>query len=273
MFEYLMPNLLLPLTRNTLLDTACRRAVINQMHHPRGGVWGVSESGYYAFDPSLNYQYQAFGLPALALGNIPAEGVIAPYASGLALPLFPEEARLNLTKMKSMGWDSHLGFFEAADFNFARIGEGKTFELVRSHMSHHQGMMLCALCNLLSRNALVRYFDALPAARAYGLLLQEKMPKNALHPRKAMPRPHQAPVGPKSARRQAAIHTFPVDAHLLYGSGTTLCVTAQGGGYLARDGVMVSRFRGMAGDEDGIQFYLRDAEEEMLWQPTGPDLP
>ncbi len=273
MFEYLMPNLLLPLTRDTLLDTACRRAVLNQMHHARGGVWGVSESGYYAFDPSLNYQYQAFGLPALALGNIPAEGVIAPYASGLALPLFPEEARQNLMKMKSMGWDSHLGFFEAADFNFTRIGEGKTFELVRSHMSHHQGMLLCALCNLLSKNALVKYFDALPAARAYGLLLQEKMPKNALHPRKAMPRPRVTAAGPKCARRQAAIHTFPVDVHLLHGSGTTLCVTAQGGGYLARDGVMITRFRGMAGDEDGIQFYLRDAQEDMLWQPTAPDLP
>ncbi len=273
MFEYLMPNLLLPLTRGTLLDAACRRAVKNQMHHARSGVWGVSESGYYAFDPSLNYQYQAFGIPALALGNIPAEGVIAPYASGLALPLFPEEARQNLMRMKSMGWDSHLGFFEAADFNFSRIGEGKTFELVRSHMSHHQGMLLCALCNLLSKNALVKYFDALPAARAYGLLLQEKIPRNALHPRKGLPRTRLMPTGPKCARRQAAIHTLPVDAHLLYGGGTTLCVTAQGGGYLARDGVMISRFRGVVGDEDGIQFYLRDAQEDVLWQPTAQDLP
>ncbi len=273
MFEYLMPNLLLPLTRNTLLDTACRRAVKNQMHHARGGVWGVSESGYYAFDPSLNYQYQAFGLPALALGNIPAEGVIAPYASGLALPLYPEEARQNLMRMKSMGWDSHLGFFEAADFNASRIGEGKAFELVRSHMSHHQGMLLCALCNLLSKNALVKYFDALPAARAYGLLLQEKMPLNVLHSRKAMPRPRSISAAPRCARRQAAVHTFPVDVHLLHGSGTTLCVSAQGGGYLARDGVMISRFRGMAGDEDGIQFYLRDAQEDALWQPTAQDLP
>ncbi len=273
MFEYLMPNLLLPLTHNTLLDTACRRAVKNQMHHGREGVWGVSESGYYAFDPSLNYQYQAFGLPALALGNIAAEGVITPYASGLALPLFPDEALLNLVKMKSLGWDSQLGFFEAADFNSSRIGEGKTFEVVRSHMSHHQGMMLCALCNLLCKNALVKYFDALPPARAYGLLLQEKMPQNVLHPRKALSRPKAAAASPTSARRQAALHTYPVDAHLLHGNGTTLCVTAQGGGYLAKDGIMISRFRGMAGDEDGLQFYLRDAEGDQVWQPTAPDLP
>ena len=26
----------------------------------------MSESGYYAFDPQLNYQYRAFGLEALA---------------------------------------------------------------------------------------------------------------------------------------------------------------------------------------------------------------
>ena len=274
MFEYLMPNLLLPLTRGTLLDTACRRAVRGQMRHgPGGGIWGVSESGYYAFDPSLNYQYQAFGLPALALGNIPAEGVAAPYASGLALPLYPEEARLNLMKMRSMGWDSNLGFYEAADFNPARIGEDKPFQLVRSHMSHHQGMMLCALCNTLQKDALVRYFEALPSAKAYGLLLQEKMPRTVLHPRKAMPNPQPASAAPRSARRQAAPHTFPVDAHLLHGSGTTLCVTAQGGGYLAREGVMISRFRGIAGDTDGIQFYLRDSQENDFWQPTSSQLP
>ena len=273
MFEYLMPNLLLPLTRNTLLDSACRRAVKNQMQYTKDGVWGVSESGYYAFDPSLNYQYQAFGLPSLALGNIPEEGVLAPYASGLALTLYPEEARQNLMRMKSLGFDSHLGFFEAVDFNASRIGEGKTFEIVRSHMSHHQGMMLCSLCNLLCKNALVKYFDALPSARAYGLLLQEKMPQNVLHPRKALSQPKTVSSVPSSARRQAAIHTFPVDAHLMHGSGTTMCVTAQGGGFLSHDGVMISRFKGLAGDEDGIQFYLRDVQEKQLWQPTAPDLP
>ncbi len=273
MFEYLMPTLLLPLTRGTLLDTACRRAVKNQMHHDRQGVWGVSESGYYAFDPALNYQYQAFGLPDLALSNICAQGVIAPYACGLSLPLFPQAAGENLHKMKAMGWDSHLGFFEAADFNASRIGEGKAFELVRSHMSHHQGMMLCALCNAVCGNALVQYFQKLPSVKAYGLLLQERMPKNALPPRKAMPRPRPAAGASRCARRQAALSGFPVDVHLLYGGGTTLCVTAQGGGYLARDGVMVSRFLGVAGEEDGIRFYLRDAQENALWQPTDPALP
>ncbi len=53
MFEYLMPLLFQPTVRGTLLDQACRAALAEQRRFRKLGAFGVSESGYYAFDPSL----------------------------------------------------------------------------------------------------------------------------------------------------------------------------------------------------------------------------
>ena len=48
MFEYLMPLLVMPNYRGTLLDRACKTAVELQIEYgnSRGVPWGVSESGF-----------------------------------------------------------------------------------------------------------------------------------------------------------------------------------------------------------------------------------
>ncbi len=47
---------------------------------------GISESGFFAFDNQLNYQYKAFGIPALGFKRgLKDELVISPYSTFLAL--------------------------------------------------------------------------------------------------------------------------------------------------------------------------------------------
>jgi hypothetical protein len=69
MFEYLMPLLIMKNYKNTLLDQTYRFVITAQKDYGsrRHVPWGVSESGYYAFDIALNYQYRAFGVPKLGL--------------------------------------------------------------------------------------------------------------------------------------------------------------------------------------------------------------
>src|SRR5581483_4434540 len=69
MFEYLMPQLLMPSFEDSLLDESCRAAVNAQIAWGvRSQVpWGISESAYNATDAHLNYQYRAFGVPGLGL--------------------------------------------------------------------------------------------------------------------------------------------------------------------------------------------------------------
>lgn len=273
MFEYLMPHLLLPLVPGTLLSAAAKSAVRIQAKHRLGGVFGVSESGYFAFDPSLNYQYKAFGLKQLALSNETSDQVIAPYASMLAFPLFPHEVLKNLQRMRAMKWQDSFGLYEAADFDKRHVGNAP-YELIKSHMAHHQGMILCALCNGLKDNALQKYFFALPVARAYATLLEESMPGFVF---KSRPRKQSGSRGPKpvlsAATRRAQPYVFPLDAHLLYGAGTTLMVDAHGNGFLKRNGTMISRFYETAGEVTGIRFYLKDVQRNTLYHLTDPDVP
>lgn len=64
-----------------------------------------------------------------------------------------------------MGMEGPMGFFEAADFSQKQKHGG--FQIVRSHTSRHQGMILVTLCNLLCDQYIVRLFGDLPKAQAY----------------------------------------------------------------------------------------------------------
>ena len=88
MFEYLMPQLVMPTYERTLLDQTAKAAVARQIEYgrQRGVPWGMSESAYNTVDAQLNYQYRAFGVPGLGLKRGLAEDlVVAPYASVMAL--------------------------------------------------------------------------------------------------------------------------------------------------------------------------------------------
>ena len=69
MFEYFMPLLIMKKYENTLLDETYTAVVKAQKQYGEQHrvPWGNSESGFYAFDLHLNYQYKAFGVPKLGL--------------------------------------------------------------------------------------------------------------------------------------------------------------------------------------------------------------
>ena len=103
MFEYLMPLLVMPTFKHTLLDQTYETVVQRHIEYGRehGVPWGISESGYNTTDVRLNYQYRAFGVPGLGFKRGLAEDlVIAPYASAMSLMVAPHEACSNLQRMK-----------------------------------------------------------------------------------------------------------------------------------------------------------------------------
>ncbi len=84
MFEYLMPQLIMPSYENTLLEQTCKAAVSRQIEYGRQRAvpWGISESCYNATDMNQVYQYRAFGVPGLGFKRgLGDDLVIAPYAS------------------------------------------------------------------------------------------------------------------------------------------------------------------------------------------------
>jgi hypothetical protein len=268
MFEYLMPLLVMPNYENTLLDQTCRAAVRQQVDYGRfrGLPWGVSESGYNMTDGDQNYQYRAFGVPGLGLKRGLAEdAVIAPYATALALMVAPVEACENLQRLAAEGRAGDFGFYEAVDYTPSRLPPSETSATIRSFMTHHQGMSLLAIANLLNDSPMPRRFMACPLLKAADLLLQERLPKaaaNVLEEDLAFEITRNLRREDERVMRVFTNPSAPApEVHLLSNGRYHVAVTSAGGGYSRWGDIAVTRWREDATlDRWGTFVYLRDLE-------------
>lgn len=281
MFEYLMPQLVMPNHENTLLDHTCRSAVRHQIDYGRAHnvPWGISESGYHRTDAHLNYQYRAFGVPGLGLKRGLSEDlVIAPYATVMALMVAPREACANLRRLTREGREGDYGFYEAIDYTASRLPRDETSATIRSFMAHHQGMSLLALLYLLRDRPMQRRFLACRLLKAAELLLQERVPKAAASL-------FSADLELEEAGKRAATdnkHVMRVfsdpsagtpEVHLLSNGRYHVVVSSAGGGYSRWRDLALTRWREDATrDCWGLFIYLRDLVSADVWsvahQPT-----
>ncbi|MDZ7583767.1 MAG: glucoamylase family protein, partial [Thiobacillus sp.] len=281
MFEYLMPQLIMPSYPNTLLEQTCKAAVSRQIEYGRQREvpWGISESCYNATDVHQVYQYRAFGVPGLGFKRgLGDDLVIAPYASALALTVMPREACRNLRTLADHGFLGAYGFYEAIDYTPTRVPRGKPHAIVRAFMAHHQGMSLLAFAHVLLDQPMQRRFMSDPLARATELLLQERVPKKGatLHPHaaevSAAARPPSADVG-SIMRVFTDPSTQIPEVHLLSNGRYHVMATHAGGSYSRWRDLAVTRWREDATtDSWGTFIYLRDRDSGRYWstahQPT-----
>ncbi len=279
MFEYLMPSLMVQDYEGTLLSQSKFAAVDRQISYglQNNVPWGISESGYYAFDANLFYQYRAFGVPGLGFKRGLAEDlVITPYASILALPFRPKQVLKNIQKLAAMDMQGRYGFYEAADFTSKRLPLGERYAIVHSYMSHHQGMILLALSNSLLNNKMVHRFHADPRIKGVELLLQERVPQDA--PIEEAHRVEVSATRPNTPKVAITPWSPPVldfspRTHLLSNGRYGLLLTSSGSGYSCWQDIDLTRWRADTTLENwGTWIYIRDRDTDALWslgyQPT-----
>ncbi len=279
MFEYLMPNLVMPSYEGTLLDQTCRAAVARQIDYGNqlNLPWGVSESGYHTLDAHFTYQYRAFGVPGLGLKRgLGDDVVIAPYASALAMMVAPAAATRNLQRLADDGALGRYGLYEAIDYTPARLPVGQSSALVRQFMAHHQGMSLLALDYALLGRPMQRRFESDPQCRATSLLLQERIPKTAAEYLHASGFADSDIGNPAS---EARLRVFgnpdrPRPALQLLSNGRYhVMLSSAGSGSSRRGDLALTRWReDITRDHWGMFCYLRDVASGAYWstsyQPT-----
>ncbi len=275
MFEYLMPLLFTRSFRNSLLDNACAAAVRRQIDYARerGVPWGISESAYSGLDIHRIYQYRAFGVPSLGLKRgLEDDLVVAPYATALALLVFPMDAVRNLKRLEKIGLYGPRGFYESVDYMRQQEREGEKGVIVYSYMAHHQGMSLIAINNVLNAGIIQRRFHADRRVRAVEPLLFERIPPT---PSMLVPRPtdHVA-VGlvsePSAPTYRVLDEDTPIPrAHLLSNGQYAVMITNSGAGYSRWGPFDITRWRSdSTRDHWGMFFYLREKESETVWSAT-----
>jgi cyclic beta-1,2-glucan synthetase len=273
MFEYLMPLLVMRNYPGTLLDETYRTVVSRQFEYAeeRGVPAGVSEAAYNVRDIHLNYQYGPFGVPGLGLKRGLIEDlVVAPYATMLAAEIDPPAAMENLRRLEREGALGAYGYYEAIDYTGERLPQDQRRVLIRAFMTHHQGMGLVALANVLHDDRMVNRFHAEPLVQATELLLQERIPVGvpAAHPRAEevlTGRLAQAQPG-MSTRVYHQVDTDTPRTHLLSNGNYNVMITAAGGGYSNCGIDAVTRWReDVTRDNWGTFIYLRDVRSGAVW--------
>jgi cyclic beta-1,2-glucan synthetase len=280
MFEYLMPALFTKNYAGTFLSDSCYAAVDAQMSYGKDQhvPWGISESGYFAFDANLNYQYRAFGVPDLGYKrDLPEDLVITPYASLLGLSLQPQEVMENMADLEQLNMLGRFGLYEAIDYTKTRLPAGQNYAIVRSYMAHHQGMILIAANNYLLNNKMVERFHADERIRSVELLLQEKVPQYSPieYPNIDVPVEFPEPIRPVvSAPWRVPVDSPIPQVHLLSHGDTSVMITSAGAGFSQWREFALTRWQADATlDQWGTWIYVQDLEDGIRWsatcQPTG----
>ncbi len=277
MFEYLMPNLVMPTYENTLLDEMSIGTVLRQIEYgeQQDVPWGISESCYNLVDAHLTYQYRAFGVPGLGFKRgLGQDLVIAPYATVLSLMVDPKASYDNLVRMKGEGFEGAYGFYEAIDYTPNRLLRGQKHAIIQTFMAHHQGMSFLSLAYLLLDQPMQKRFEADTQFQTALLLLQEQVPKASGFYVGSSDHEDIIPVPITSEIRfiQTA-HTPVPEVQLLSNGRYFVMLTNAGGGYSRWKETAVTRWReDSVRDNWGAFCFIKNFDKNEFWstahQPT-----
>lgn len=237
-FEYFMPSLFLPSPENSFVRESLEFALYEQRSFTIGGLWGISESGYFAFDAEMNYRYRAFGVPKLGMKFYTSgEAVVSPYSTWLMAPFAPAAARDNLKRLRKAGAYGKYGFYEAIDFSSERTEHSA---VVKSYMAHHVGMSLAALANLCFDDVMVRRFMRDVRFDAARGLLDERIPEPDIFRPVAPPRPELPDTSRDVERVTGLADRCAPNCALLSDGSATIIATDLGHISVRRGGILMN---------------------------------
>ena len=272
MFEYLMPYLVLNEFPGSVYSITARAAVREQIAYGRKQdiPWGISESQYYRFDVASNYQYKAFGVPKLSQQpHLDKSLVVAPYASFLAMPFDFKKALKNILRLKEIGAYGEYGFYESIDYNSPDAESMNPFSVVKCYMTHHQGMSIVSVDNLLNDNIMRRRFSREPMIKSAEVILEEVRTSYVVPISK-----EGYAIAAKQLGRQKekdefryVLRTSPAVPRTLWLSNNrySLMLTSDGDGFSKLKKLMVNRWTSDTDSFSGQYIYIRETDSGRYW--------
>lgn len=266
-FEYFMPLIFMESFPYTLLDETysfghyVQKDFIKEVDYRL--PWGITESAYNDLDDSQNYKYKAFGVPYLKFADTKKPRVVlSPYGSILAAPKFPMSVYHNLNKFKKYDMEGEYGFFEAYD--------AEESEVVKTYYSHHQGMILCSITNLLKDNVLQKYFKQDKRIKSMEILLKEKTqlkPYIDLKIEKYRKYDYVKDNKDILTRFQEGPSSIPNYGILSNGTFTTI-LNDKGLGFTKYKNLQINRYRNVPDDPYGIFLFIKNTKNGLVWTNT-----
>ena len=266
-FEYYMPLLFMKNYPNTLLDESyyfayfCQKEYIERVS--RKLPWGISESAYSELDNSLNYKYKAFSTPYLkAKEDKENRVVLSPYASIMAMELFPDSVISNIESFMKLGMYGKYGLYESYDYDNKNV--------VEAYFAHHQGMILVGLVNYLKKNVIKNYFHSNLSIRTFEILLKEKV---QLRSDIDMKMDSYKKYNYKKEKVLNDIRTYNYISYMpevsvLSNKKYCVLLNDRGNGFSRYRTLQLNRYRKVTEQDYGLFMYVRDVKTNYTWSNT-----
>ena len=270
-FEYLMPNINMPKINGSLLDESCKFLIMNQMEYAKklNVPWGFSESAFAIRDLNGNYQYKAFGVPWLGLKRgLEEDIVVSSYASILAITEKPKEVVENLKKLEKSGMYNKFGFYESIDYTPNRQTLKNNYEVVKTYMAHHQGLILLSINNLFNNYILQKRFMQNPEIQSVKILLEERMPENVIitkEEKEKIKKIKYKDYNTYSIRSFNKINEDLNRLNVISNDDYTIVMDQKGEGYSKYKDILINRFKNTADTAQGIFFYIKNVKAKRIW--------
>ena len=271
-FEYLMPNINMPKYPGSILDESCKFLIMSQKEYSNklGVPWGFSEAAFNLKDLNNNYQYKAFGIPWLGLKRgLADEIVVSTYGCLLAIGDNASEVLKNIRRLEQLGMYNKYGFYEAIDFTPSRVKE--KYEVVKTYMAHHQGLILLSINNLFNDNILQKRFMENPEMQAVKVLLEEKMPDNMVitkEEKEKVEKIKYTDYEDYSCREYNKIDENLNISNVISNDKYTIVMDQYGNGYSNYNDIQVNRFKTTSDEAQGITFFIKDIKNKRIWTNT-----
>ncbi len=270
-FEYLMPNINIRKYEGSLLDESCKFMLMSQKEYAlRLGIpWGISESAFNLKDLNSNYQYKAFGIPWLGLKRgLADEMVVSSYGSILSLQDEPLEVLANLKQLEKNNMIGKFGFYESIDYTPTRLRNGQQYEVVKTYMAHHQGLILLSINNLMNNNILQERFMENPEIKAVDILLQERMPEDVIitkEKKEKIEKLKNIDYENYTERVYTKLNENLNNFNTISNENYTICINEQGEGFSKYNNLLVNRYKSTNDEPEGIAFYVKNIRTKRIW--------
>lgn len=271
-FEYLMPNINIPKYESSILDESCKFLIMSQKEYASrlGTPWGFSEAAFNLKDLYNNYQYKAFGIPWLGLKRgLADEIVVSSYGTILAINDVPKEVMNNLKILNQKGMYNKYGFYESIDFTPTRVKE--KYEVVKTYMAHHQGLILLSINNLFNNKILQNRFMKNPEMQSAKILLEERMPTDLTitkEEKEKIEKIKYVDYEDYNLRSYNKIEENLNICNVISNEKYNVIMDQYGNGYSTYKDIQINRYKNTDDEAQGIMFFIKDIQSKRIWTNT-----
>ena len=269
MFEYYMPNIIMPSYNYSLLDESCKFSLYSQKEYAKklNIPWGISEAAFNLQDLNYNYQYKAFGIPWLGLKRgLKEDVVVASYASIITLRDNPKDVLKNIEELKKFDAYGKYGFYESIDFTPSRVRKNNKFEVVKTYMAHHQALILLSINNYINQNILQNNFVKNPEIEAYQILLQEKIPQVVVYTKEKKEKVNVLKYKDYEEYTEEVINKPNGNVNICTNDNYSMLINDFGEGYSKLGNIYITKFNNSYRQSSTV--YIKNMDENVYWSNT-----